>query len=418
MLPPLPSLPGIRTTIAEIGPAPRVDRIDRVDERSLRDLARPGMNVVIAFTDATRHSPDRILVGHLLDELAAAGVRGADITLLCALGLHRPMTAAERIDKLGEEIVRRIRIVDHDALDPTELVDLGTIEGIPVIVDRRCVEADLLLATGVVEPHQYAGYSGGSKTVVIGCGGEETIRRTHGPEMLDEPGTRLGAIEGNPFQRFVRRAGSRIGLDYVANALLDESGEMIAAAAGGPDDVHDDLVRRARSIYETTVPHPAHIAVVGVSRGKEANLYQASRAVTYLALAERTPLRAGAPIVLQAAIPEGAGEGAGEKKFFEFLAGTASPAELVERLRSTGFPAGAQRAYVLANVLRTHPVIVAGAEHPETVQACHMLSAPDLKTAIGMAVEMAKDRFRTPTSEPLDLLAVPNALVTLPKLAP
>lgn len=374
------------------------------------------MKVVIAFTDSTRHSPDQILVGHLLEELTASGIREADITLLCAVGLHRPMTDDERIAKLGEEIVQRIEIVDHNALDPAELIDLGAADGIPIIVNRRCVEADLLLATGVVEPHQYAGYSGGSKTIVIGCGGEETIRRTHGPEMIDAVGTRLGAIDGNPFQQFIRSAGSRIGIDYVANVLLDESGETIATVTGPPDAVHDALVERARPIYETVVAHPAHIAIVGVSQGKEANLYQASRAVTYLALAERTPLLAGAPIILQATIPEGAGAGTGERKFFEFLATAASPGELVERLRQTGFPAGAQRAYVLATVLCDHPVIVVGAEHPEIVRSCQMESAPDIEAALAMAESLARKRFGIHAPDTLDLLVVPNALVTLPKL--
>jgi lactate racemase len=374
------------------------------------------MRIVIAFTDATRYSPDHHLIPILLAELEACGVRRDDVTLLCATGLHRPMTGAERLAKLGPELARSMRIVDHDALGG-DLVDLGMIDGMPVLVNRLCVEADLLLAAGVVEPHQYAGYSGGAKTVVIGCGGEATIQATHGAAMLDDPGTRLGAVEGNRFQAFVRAAGERIGLDYAINVLLDEHGGTIEGAAGAPRDVHDHLVARARSIYECEVEHPAHLAIAGVSEAKGTNLYQASRAATYLALADRTPLLPGAPIILPASIPEGAGEGTGERRFFEILAGASSPALLVDELRRAGFPAGAQRAYVLAKVLAAHPIIVAGSGDRAIINACHMHAAPDVDTALDMAAQMARERFGIAAPAPLDLLVVPNALVTMPILS-
>jgi nickel-dependent lactate racemase len=382
----------------------------------LADLARPGMTVTIAFTDATRACPDALLVGSLLRELAEFGVAQHDITLLCATGLHRPSTHEERVAKLGPEIASAYRIIDHTALDPAELVDLGAIDGLPVVVNRRCVEADLLLATGVVEPHQYAGYSGGSKTAVIGCGGEATIKATHGPEMLDRPGTRLGAIDGNPFQQFVRAAGARIGIDYVVNALMSEAGEIIAIAAGAPNDVHDTLVARARGIYEVAVERPAHIAYAGVDGPKAANLYQASRAATYLALAGDTPLLPGAPILLPAPIPEGAGQGAGEQRFYEILAGAESPATLIAELRRTGFPAGAQRAYILAQVLVNHPVIVVGAEHPEIVRACHMHAVDDIAAGIALAERLARAAFELPHPATLDMLVVPHALLALPRI--
>ena len=91
-------------------------------------------------------------------------------------------------------------------------------------VNAVLTESDLIIATGVVEPHQYAGYSGGGKTVVIGCGSEETIGLTHGPQFLDQPGVRLGQIDGNPFQQFVRDAAQAIGLKFVVNVVLDGEG--------------------------------------------------------------------------------------------------------------------------------------------------------------------------------------------------
>jgi nickel-dependent lactate racemase len=387
-----------------------------VGDRRLTDLARPGMRVTIAFTDATRACPDQHLVGGLLNELEACGIAPEHVTLICATGLHRPSTPAERLAKLGPDIVARYRIVDHNALDPDALVDHGVIDGIPLVVNRQCVECDLLLATGVVEPHQYAGYSGGAKTVVIGCGGEATISATHGPVMLDHAGTRLGSIEGNPFQAFVRAGGERIGLRYVVNTILDETGEPLMIAAGPPIAVHDYLVAQARTIYETPVNHPVHVARAGVEGPKAVNLYQASRAATYLALAERTPLLPGAPILLPAPIPEGAGEGAGERRFFEALARAPSPHQLLEDLRRTGFPAGAQRAYILAQTLVRHPIIVVGAQHPDIVRACHMRAAPDMATGIALADRLAREAFSLAPDAPLEFLDVPHALLTMPRL--
>jgi nickel-dependent lactate racemase len=392
------------------------DDIAYVGQRRLADLVQPDMQITVAFTDATRACPDEQLVGWLLDNLTDLGVDPANITLLCATGLHRPISQAELLKKLGASVVEEIRVVNHYALDPAELVELGEIDDRPVVTNRRCVETDLLLATGVVEPHQYAGYSGGAKTVVIGCGGEATIQTTHGAAMLDEPGTRLGAIEGNPFQRFVRQAGAKIGLAYVVNVVLAEHGEMIAAAAGEPGAVHDYLVEQARQVYEVSVEHPAHLALAGVNAAKAVNLYQASRAATYLALADRTPLLPGAPILLPAPIPEGAGEGTGEQRFYEIFSQAESPAQLITELRQTGFPAGAQRAYILAQVLTQHPVIVVGAEHPDVVQACHMHAAPDIESGLALAEELARQHFDLPAPEPLDFLMVPQALLTLPRV--
>jgi nickel-dependent lactate racemase len=409
----------LRTQVVQSNfPAPIADGTPTlVGAKRLSDVVRPGMRVTIAFTDATRACPDELLISQLFRELGDLGVDLSDITLLCATGLHRPMSAGERVAKLGAALAGRAKIVDHLAQDPAALVHLGEIDGLPVVVDRQCVETDVLIATGVVEPHQYAGYSGGAKTVVIGCGGEATIQATHSAALLDQPGTRLGAIRNNPFQQFVRRAGELIGLQYVVNVVLDDAARILVAAEGEPGAVHDYLVEQARGIYEARVYRPAHLALAGVPAPKAANLYQASRAATYLALADHTPLLPGAPILLPAAIPEGAGQGAGERRFYETLSQADSAASLVEGLRRNGFPAGAQRAYILGQVLMQHPIIVVGAQHPDVVRACHLLAAEDMAAGMALAESLARVQFDMQHDEPLNFLVVPDALLTLPRLA-
>lgn len=134
----------------------------------LRQLASKGQRVCIVFTDITRASPDHLLVPALLAELEQNGIGDEDITLVCGTGLHRPSTAKEKIKKLGSHTIKRYRVIDNEPQNPNALVDLGaTSGGVPVLKHHAAIEANLLITTEIVEPHQYAGYSGGRKTLTI-----------------------------------------------------------------------------------------------------------------------------------------------------------------------------------------------------------------------------------------------------------
>ncbi len=189
----------------------------------LREMANKGDRVCIVFTDITRATPDHLLVPAILKELEIAGVNDQDITLLCGIGMHRPSSLDEKDIKLGKDIVARYRVIDNEPQNPDALVDMGiTPGGVPVFLHRAVVETDLLIATGIVEPHQYAGYSGGRKTVAVGAAGEALIAHTHGPAFIDHPGTRLGQIEGNPFHDAISEAARRANLRFILNVVLDD----------------------------------------------------------------------------------------------------------------------------------------------------------------------------------------------------
>ena len=209
---------------------------------SLRQLAQGAKTVCIAVTDATRACPDYLLVPPMLAELEAAGVPAGGITLLVAVGTHRPSTPEEKVAKLGAAIVQRYRVIDHDPVNPEGLVVVADgPAGIPFRINRHAVEADLLLATGVVEPHQYGGFSGGGKTVAIGCADEAIIAHTHGPAFFDQPGTRLAKLDGNPFQEAVRRVAKAAKVAFVVNAVLSDEGQPVAIAAGPPEATQNHL---------------------------------------------------------------------------------------------------------------------------------------------------------------------------------
>jgi len=194
--------PGMQATVAVSQPAQPIEDVPTAIQEALdhpigtpplQEIAKAGDRVCIVFTDITRASPDHQLVPALLRELEKAGVRDEDITLLCGIGMHRSSTDEEKRIKLGADIVARYNVIDNDPQNPEALVDLGvTPGGVPVTLHRVVVETDLLIATGIVEPHQYAGYSGGRKTVAVGAAGEALIAHTHGPAFVDHPGTRLG----------------------------------------------------------------------------------------------------------------------------------------------------------------------------------------------------------------------------------
>jgi nickel-dependent lactate racemase len=367
-------------------------------------------SICIVFTDATRACPDHLLLPPLLARLHAAGVSDDAITLLCAVGLHRPSTDAERRAKLGTVIAGHYRIVDHDAGDRDNIALVGySQDGIPLTVNKLAYDTDLLLATGIVEPHQYAGYSGGAKTVSIGCGGEETIAATHGPAMLDHPGVRLGYIEGNPFQAAVRQVARQAGLKFVLNLVQDEEGRILAVCAGEPAAVHEQLVAFARQVFEIQLPHQYDLAIAGVGAPKDVNLYQASRAITYLQLTARPAIRRGGILILPAPCPEGAGMGVGEQRFLAALRDAPDIETMLYTMRANGYPPGAQRAFVVGQALSEIAVIVVGAQHPQLVRDCKMIPAETMDEAFAMAARKLGKRYAA--------LIVPYALQTLLRVA-
>lgn len=384
------------------------DALERpVGTAPLAQLARPGQTVCIVFTDITRASPDHLLVPALLDQLEQAGVHDKDITLLCGIGMHRASTPAEKITKLGAKIVSRYRVIDNEPQNPDALVDLGrTTGGVPVSAHRAAVNADLLIATGIVEPHQYAGYSGGGKTLAVGAAGEALIAHTHGPAFIDNPDTRLGKIEGNPFRAAVNEAARKAGLRFILNVVLDDEYRMLRVAAGDPLLAFDELVTFAKSVYEVPIQHQYDIAIGGVGFPKDANIYQASRAPSYLFFAPTPVVRPGGIFIIPARCEEGAGEGVGEQRFLTAMRDAPNIQTILDDARLHGYPPGQQRAFVMAKVLEKNEVVMVGTECPHLIRDCKMTPAASMAEALDYAADKLGRNSQ--------VLIVPHALHTLP----
>jgi nickel-dependent lactate racemase len=356
----------------------------------LAKRVEPTDSVCIVVTDVTRATPDALLLDVLLNELENAGVSREQVTVVIGLGLHRPMTDAEIETALGPHADLA---VNHD---PDGTVEVGTVEGCTIELFEPAAEADHLLSTGMVEPHQYAGFSGGAKTAVIGAGGESQIRYTHGPELLGQDGVRLAHIADNPFREFLDRAGDIAGVEFCLNVTKGPTGIM-GVSAGEPREVVADLAETALDALAVDIDSRYDVVVAGVGAPKDANLYQTTRAATYVVLGATNPLRAGGRVVIPARLQEGAGEGTGEQRFYEWLSAAGDPETLFEQMKA-GYEPGAQRAFVVARALCQHDVWITNSESPATVEACLMQTAPAVEDAI------------EPDS---DVLVVPDSLGTL-----
>jgi nickel-dependent lactate racemase len=363
--------------------------------------AKGAADAVVVVPDATRACPTAESLPPLLDALEKAGIAPARVTVLVALGLHRGSTDAERAAILGAAGSRGAAFAEHDARGP--LRDLGTgPQGAPLRVNERVAAAAFVVSLGVVEPHQYAGFSGGWKTVGIGCAGEETIAFTHAPRFLDHPRCRPGIVDGNPFQDVVKENARRGGLRFALNFVPGTGGGVVAAAAGDPGVVHRLLSTRARGAFALPVKTPADVAVAGVGAPKDGNLYQATRAATNLVLGACEAVKAGGTIIVAAPCPEGVGAGTGERRFAEALRRGAA-ALLADRDRP--FLGGEQRAWAVAKVLAARRIVIAGSSIPAAdLEAMGFGAAASVDAALADAVKGGAKR----------LLVVPRALHALP----
>lgn len=275
----------------------------------LREMARGAGRVAILSDDATRPTPVADILPPLLDELREAGVPEAAITIVMANGSHRPMTEKELEHKLGTDVVRRFRVVNHDYRAP-DLVDLGrTPSGIPIHVNKEVADSDLVIGIGSIVPHRYCGWSGGAKIVQPGVCGEETTVATH-LMITRDPSVRLGNAE-NVVRHEMEEVAARAGLKFIVNVVLNADGEVAGIVAGHPVAAHRAGVLKALEICGARIPERADVVIAG-SHPADMNFWQAGKALYSADLA----VKDGGTIILVSPMYEGIGE---HKEFGELL---------------------------------------------------------------------------------------------------
>lgn len=269
----------------------------------LAELVRGHNKVSIVVPDATRGVPVADILPALTAELVAGGVSLEQVTVVVATGVHRPATEAE-ITALLRPLAGQVRAVNHNPYDACELVRLGTTSrGTPVEVNRTVYASDFRIAIGKVEPHEFAGFSGGRKAVLPGIASERTIETNHRPEMLLAPEARPGVLDGNPVSEDMDEAAAMLGLDFIVNIVQGAQGETLGVFAGALQAAHRAAVEFIRSFCTVELPEKPDIVVTTPGRPLNIDLYQSLKAV--IALGE--VVRPGGVIVLYSACPDGLG---------------------------------------------------------------------------------------------------------------
>jgi nickel-dependent lactate racemase len=362
----------------------------------LGDIVRPNSRVAIVTSDITRPCPTHLMLPEVVEELNRAGVPDGRILVVFGRGIHRGQTPEERRVLVGRPMFDRLRCVDSD---PMDVVNVGvTRRGTPVEVFRPVAEADFRICLGNIEPHYFAGYSGGGKAIMPGVCSRASIRSNHG-RML-EPGAVAGRVVGNPVREDIDEAASLVGVDFIVNVVLDESKRVVHAVAGDPVSAHREGCRLADSVYKVVLPEAADVVIASAGgRPKDTTLYQAQKALDNASLA----VKPGGVVVLVASCAEGLGE----DTFERWLREATSTDEVMTRIESD-FELGGHKAAALAKAARKARVLLVSELPREVVRRAWMEPHSSVEDAV-------EDALRT-VGPGARIAVMPYAGGTLPQV--
>jgi len=299
---------------------------------SLSQIVTEETHIVIIHTDITRATPNRRLLPVILDYLEMHGVKRENITLLNALGTHRPQTTAELELMLGEAVVRNYRCIQHNAFDYSQLFLLGKSQfGNPVKINKTLIESDLVILTGFIEPHFFAGYSGGPKAILPGCAGAETIFANHSPQMIANAAAGFNSTAGNPIWEEIREAALKVPNTFLVNVTLDRENQITGVFAGDVCKAHQHGCNFVRETSLFEIPKLYDLVITSNSGYPlDQNLYQC---VKGLAAAKRA-VRKGGAILLLGACEEGLPV---QSNYAQLLREVKSPQQVLGKVSKTGF---------------------------------------------------------------------------------
>ena len=352
----------------------------------LRELSCGKQRVTIIASDHTRPVPSRLLMPALLREIRC-GNPEAEITILIATGCHRETSREELIAKFGEKIVEQERIVVHDCDDRENLCCLGVLpSGGECWINKIACEADLLVAEGFIEPHFFAGYSGGRKSVLPGVAGRSTVLGNHCAEFIDDPASRAGILNENPIHRDMVWAAEKAGLDFILNVVLNGEKETIYAVAGDFREAHAEGCRFLESLCGVKAV-PADI-VITTNGGYplDQNIYQAVKGMT----AAEATVKQGGVIIMLAKSNDGHG---GEAFCREMMAGDDMDdlmRGILSRGRGETLPDQWQ-AQIMIRVLQRARVVYVSEAPDELVRRLHMIPAHSAQEALNIAQDLIGD---------------------------
>ena len=375
-----------------------------IGTRPLPELVRADQSVAISICDVTRPMPSRTVLPVVLEALAH--VPTDRIAIMIASGTHRATTRDELVEMLGEEIVEGNRIVVHDAFDPDALVSLGEVEGrIPVWLNRTWMAADVRITTGFVEPHFFAGFSGGPKMVAPGLAGFETIMRLHDAEMIGHPNARWGMVEGNPIHDGIRRIAARCGVDFSIDVAINRNRQITHVAAGELFAVHREVREVVRRSAMQACPAPFDVVVTTNSGYPlDQNLYQTVKGMS----AAAQVVKPDGVIVCAAECADGYPD---HGEYLDILTRRESAAALLEMITAPGHNRHDQwEVQVQAQIQRQARVLLrTDGLSDDQVRAAHLTPIADVGAATREALDRAGPDAR--------LCVLPEGPQTIPYLS-
>lgn len=290
----------------------------------LSEMAKGKKKMLIITSDHTRPVPSKIIMPVILEE-ARCGNPDIEITILVATGFHRATTREELISKLGENIVENENIIMHDSQDSASLIQLAPLpSGGELWLNRLAVETDLLLAEGFVEPHFFAGFSGGRKSVLPGVAGAQSVLANHCAEFINSRYARTGVLENNPVHRDMLFAAEQAKLAFIVNVIIDENKDIVKTFAGNYEKAHKTACDFLEKMVRIEVPPVDIIITSNGGYPLDQNIYQAVKGMT----AAEAALKDDGVIIMVAAC----NDGHGGQSFFDNIAQAETPAALLAEI--------------------------------------------------------------------------------------
>ncbi len=394
-------LPGLSDEPAALVQALR----EPINSPPLGQLAHPGQRVAIVHTDITRATPNDRILPPLLQELESAGIHRDDITLINALGTHRPQTPEELRTMLGPQIVANYRCLQHDGNDEANLVPLGTTRfGHRVRVNRQFVTADLRILTGFIEPHFFAGFSGGPKGVLPSIAGAESVLDNHGAKMIADPKATWGVTAGNPIWEEMLEAATMTRPSFILNVALNRDRRITGVFAGELRAAHARGCEFVRAAAMVPVDGPFDVVVTSASGYPlDLNLYQTVKGMS----AAAQIVRPGGAIIAAASCWDGIPE---HGPFGRLLRELKTPAEALARIESPGFASMDQwQVQTLSRILLKAEVYV----------RCDGLSDEQLRACMVQPCRRIEDTLadlQKRAGHKLSLCVLPEGPLTIPYL--
>jgi nickel-dependent lactate racemase len=388
-------------SVGEVKTEPEIVRqalAEPIESKRLSELAAKSQRVLVITSDHTRPLPSAITLPLFLEEIRRDNP-AVQIKILVATGFHRLTRPDELVSKFGKELCLREDIIVHDSRDRNHLVYKEKLpSGGDLWLNDLVDWADLIVAEGYIEPHFFAGFSGGRKSILPGIAGTETVLANHCAAFVASEHARTGNLKQNPIHRDMLFAAEKVGLAFILNVALDANQKIIRAFAGYPDKAHQkgcNWVNQRASVKRQIAD------IVITSNGGyplDQNIYQAVKGMT----TAESCVREGGVIIMVAACEDGHGGDA----FYHWFTEARTPAEVADRITCIAQKdtlADQWEAQILARILKKCTVIMVTNQcDPQIVRGMHMLQALDIDTALKMA--------RKKVGEKAEIVVIPDGI--------